>query len=603
MTKINEICNTCLKCKKPNCVNHCPLETDIPKIISLVLDKHEDEAAKLLFKNNAMPYITGSLCDFNRQCFGNCILQNKKIPVKYYEIEKYLGEKYFEDLISYPNVLENKKIAIIGGGVAGLSIVHFLLKKGIAPVLYEKNELLGGVLTNTLPNFRYDKTLFIKHIKKIESLIEIHHQEVGVDIKEEIFSMYDYLVFTEGTSLNRKSINHPLVLSANEVLNQIMLDKNNIFEKEVLVIGCGNSACDVSRTLKRLGNSVTIVYRRDLENAPANRSEISLAMDEGIKFNLCVVPQEVIEKDGKVVGLLVEKQELIDNPSGGRKIFKSTNEKFVIDCDIIIDAVGSSPNYDFLKKHYSSFFNQEGWIDSCFKNYFSSSLKGLNQPLIYVGGDYFTGAKSFASALASGRDIAKDLILKVKEPTFLFGGSFNPPTLAHQAIIEKLSKLGKVIIVPNGDSYQNKTLIPFEKRVEMIKLLINEKNIKNTEISDIENQKVFNGSIETLRTLDHPIMAIGDDCLVNLKNWVNPHQLVRENYFLVFLRRFSKKEIIELIKNDEFLKNYQNHFILSEEDNSKYSDVSSSFFRNTKNFEYLSEAVKKYIIENKLYGE
>lgn len=180
-----------------------------------------------------------------------------------------------------------------------------------------------------------------------------------------------------------------------------------------------------------------------------------------------------------------------------------------------------------------------------------------------------------------------------------FGGSFNPVTIAHEKIIEILSKkFERVILVPNGNNYSRKKLVNDEERLEMLKLVASDFN--NVVVSDIELRRKFKGTYQTLKDLNNPVFAIGDDCLVDLKTWLNFDKMIEENSFLVFTRNKTVEKIKEFIKNDELLSKYYNKFEVIKID---FEDVSSSDYRKTKNQTYLSNKINKYINDNNLYKE
>lgn len=180
----------------------------------------------------------------------------------------------------------------------------------------------------------------------------------------------------------------------------------------------------------------------------------------------------------------------------------------------------------------------------------------------------------------------------------VFGGSFNPPTIAHKEIIKTLCSLNyeKVIIVPNGNKYNLKEMVSYDHREKMLEIMT--KDLKNIEISNIEEHNHFKGTVETLRNLNHPVFAMGDDSLISLKSWINFNDLLEENSFLVFTRNHEIDELITFIKKDEILKSYLNKFEFIKID---FPNVSSSKFRETKNPSFVTKEVYQYIVENNLY--
>lgn len=181
----------------------------------------------------------------------------------------------------------------------------------------------------------------------------------------------------------------------------------------------------------------------------------------------------------------------------------------------------------------------------------------------------------------------------------VFGGSFNPPTIAHKEIIKKLSSMyDEVIIVPNGANYDRKSLDIYEHRINMIKILTND--FSNVTISDIEQTREFVGTYQTLRDLNHPVFAFGDDWIESFKGWKNSQVLLEENNFIVFTRDKTVDEIKEIIQNDSFLKDYKDKFEVIKID---FPDVSSSIFRKNLDKNIVTEEIYDYIIKNNIYKE
>lgn len=571
----------CHGCKVAKCSENCPLHMDIPLICDFVKENKLDEASDILFRYNPFGYITSVLCDHERQCLGNCIFNS----IVYHDIELELSQKYFDKLINYPTKLIDKGILIVGGGIAGLTIAHYLLKQGITCTIIEKNKL-GGIIESAIPDFRFDNSYLIKHIRKIKSLVNIVHEELNEN-NIELLNNYKHVVFSTGAPLQNESLKSEYLVKGIDLLEDYKLGKCSIKNSKVLVIGLGNTACDVARTLKRLNNDVTIIYRRDIESSPASKHELNLLVEEGINFEFQVSPVDI--KRNHKLSLITHINELIEIPGKARKEIRETLDEKIFDCDYVVDATGSRVDDSllklFLKDEYDDYlsFKKE---NRDVKFYFTEKVS--------VCGDGYYGAWNIAQAINSGINVVKKL-----NPTYLFGGSFNPVTIAHSVILNKLSKMGNVIVAPNGDNYELKDLVPFNQRVEMLKLEIEDN--ENITISDLEHKRPFRGTIETLRYYNHPIMVIGDDCLLGLNRWISAKRLIEENKFLVFSRNLSIEEINNFIKNDELLSNYKNHFeivdILTEEE----KKLSSTNYRVNKNCDNISQKVKEYIVNNKLY--
>lgn len=181
----------------------------------------------------------------------------------------------------------------------------------------------------------------------------------------------------------------------------------------------------------------------------------------------------------------------------------------------------------------------------------------------------------------------------------VFGGSFNPPTVAHTYIIKYLSlHFDEVILMPNANKYQKSDLIDFTHRKKMLELVTSA--YTNVTISDLENEKGFLGTYHMLRELNHPYFACGEDCLDQFEHWIEPKHLLSENHFLIFSRETSVKQMMQKVKHDSFLNVYKDHFTFVQID---FPQVSSSLFRKTWDEQMVDESVKKYIEEHHLYKE
>ena len=510
--------NNCLGCKNASCINKCFVGTNLKEIINLIKQDKIKEAISLQYQVNSIGFICGKLCDHMRGCLGGC--NNKKHPVETCDICYYLGEERLNLEISKMKP-RNKKVVIIGGGVAGMVCAERLLEAGFDVSLYEKSNALGGVLNLTMPEFRYDMNVFNKWVDRLLKLgldLYLNKEVTSLSIVNE----YDYLVVATGANIAKRLYDNSETYDALEILELAKKNELKFHDLDVLVLGGGNTAYDVARVMKRLGNNVSIAYRRDIKNSPAAVKEVELALSEGVNVLECLAPKEIINVDGKKE-IQFAKTTLI-NDGGSRLNFKETSEKVSLQCDIIIEAIGANSNLKFIKDNFPSLINEKGYV---------SNIENNN---IYVIGDAYTGASTFANANNTGRLCASKIIDKEKRRV-LFGGSFNPPTIAHYEIIKYLSNnYDEVIVLPNGDSYNfaGKILDSFMHRVKMLNLMV--KDLNNVKVLELENSDEFKGTYHTLRLLNHPTFVLGADCLLKLHLWKNFDELMNENNFIVFSR-------------------------------------------------------------------
>lgn len=403
--QFDNLINSCLKCKKPLCKTKCPSDIDIPLIVNELQNGNIDNALDLILEKHSIPFICGPLCDHNKQCAAGCIKHLDLMK----NIETILGD-YFLNNNKYFTVLENKKdvnVCIIGGGVAGITCAYQLLRKGFNVTIFDKENNLGGIVKNYLPNFRYDNSKidkFIKNLLRMGLKIE-YNKTFGENLFIEDLNEFKYIVLALGTTKYVSVLpKDEHVKSAFDILYAYQNNQNlNLFDnKNILVLGGGNVAYDVARCLKRLNANVKIVYRRDLKNSPASFKEIERAINEGIIIEELKSPIDLVYQNNQFIGVKFEKMELIDTGEC-RKSFKGLNEFEIINCDYVVEALGSRCDYLYLKKIKPEFFNDSNYIDD---DYY------LNENRIFVCGDYLTGAATFSSASHSGVLTSKIIIDK-----------------------------------------------------------------------------------------------------------------------------------------------------------------------------------------------
>ena len=407
-----EIRKYCLNClKKPCSINGCPLNNDIPAFI------HEENLKKafaILCQTTVLPAICGKICPHLKQCEGNCIKKIKGKPVSVGEIEAFIGEESLKNDYKIPvyvdKALKNKKVAVIGSGPAGLTCSAFLARRGVEVTIYEKYDKLGGLLSHGIPDFRLDKKIVNDTIKKILDIGNIKvelSKELGKDIfLDDLSKKYDAVFLGIGANISTKmKVKGEKLLGvygANEVLEN--KTKINFEEKNVAVIGGGNVAIDMARIAKRKGaKNVTIIYRREKEQMPAEIKEIEDAEKEDINF-LFKTNLVKIEGNGKVEKIECIKTKLIKKEGQNRLCpINIENSNFTINMDLVFMAVGSKVDKDLVNS-LGLELNENGKIkiDKNGKTSISN---------VYAGGDVVGNIQTVAWAARSGRDAALSIIM------------------------------------------------------------------------------------------------------------------------------------------------------------------------------------------------
>lgn len=413
----------CLDCKKPLCVSNCPVHIDIPLFIKHIAEGDFNNAAKVLDKDTALPAVCGRVCPQETQCEGACILGKKYEPIAIGKLERFIGDWSRENNIVYdlPKNVNSHKVAIIGSGPAGLSCAKELLLLGYNVTIFEALHEYGGVLVYGIPSFRLPKETVVKHeinnIKKLGAIFErnvVVGRTVSIDdlINKENF---DAVFIGTGAGLpnfmNIKGENLCGVVSANEFLTRNNLlfsykaeyDTPNYVGKRVAVVGGGNVAMDAARTALRLGAEVHVIYRRSEEELPARLEEIHHAKEEGIIFNFLCNPVEIIEDDNAwVKAIKCVRMELGEpDASGRRRPIEIPNSEFIIESDMIIMSIGTSPNPLIASTTDRLEINKWNAIVAD-ENTGATTREG-----VFAGGDAVSGAATVILAMGAGKKSAK----------------------------------------------------------------------------------------------------------------------------------------------------------------------------------------------------
>ncbi len=404
---VKKIAQKCLKCENPLCSKACPLNNPIPLILELIQNDKIEEAKTLLFNNSNATFICSKLCDFKKNCYGNCVLNKKGTPVPFYEVEEYLSSFYSDKYLIKDHKLDGLKIIIFGAGLSGISFAIDASRFGADVTLVEKENRIGGVLYTMLPRFRFDDSVISVYEEILNNLgvkVELN-KEFGKDYLIEDTKEYDLCIFANGLDKFKNTLgDSKYLLKSDQILKLAKENKYLIKDKKVLVIGGGNVAMDVARTLNNSNNNVHIVYRRNIENAAASQKEIADAINEGVIFKECVAPVSMNFDCDVLKSLTVEKMNLVDDGSA-RLNFVKTGIYEEIFCDYIVEAIGQNGDYEYLKKNLPNLFDESGWIKE-------EGIKE-NNTFYFATGDYLTGASSFSNATSVSNKIIRKVIEKL----------------------------------------------------------------------------------------------------------------------------------------------------------------------------------------------
>ena len=419
----------CIECAKPGCVVDCPVGVQIKTIVALIHAGDYLGAAAKLREDNALPAITGRVCPQENQCEGGCILGKKGAPVAIGNLERFVAD--FERESGQLGLPANapatgKSVAIVGSGPAGLSAAGDLVQKGHRVRVFEALHELGGVLVYGIPEFRLPKSIVKGEVDNLRRMgVEFEtNVVVGKSVTlDELMNEehYDAVFVATGAGLpvflNVPGEHFNGVYSANEFLTRVNLMRAYQFpdfdqpvydcrDKDVIVVGGGNTAMDAVRTARRLGaRTATLVYRRSEAEMPARKEEVKHAREEGIEFHLLTNPVELLgDENGWLTGARCVRMELSEpDESGRRRPVEIKGSEFVLPANVVIIGVGTTANP--LIQSTTPDLATNRW------NYIVADEKTLrtSKPGVFAGGDIVTGGATVILAMGAGRKAAASI--------------------------------------------------------------------------------------------------------------------------------------------------------------------------------------------------
>ena len=412
----------CLNCKKPKCVEGCPVNVRIPEFIAKVHEGDFKAAYEIITSTNALPALSGRVCPQESQCESKCVRGIKGESVAIGRLERFVADWYRENVNAMPEkaVSNGIKVAVVGSGPAGLTCASDLAKKGYQVSIFEALHTAGGVLVYGIPEFRLPKAIVANEVRKLEAQgVEVMTNMVigRVLTIDELFEMGYKAVFVGSGAGLPMFMNIPGeslkgVLSANEYLTRTNLmkayteeaDTPVIKSKAVAVVGGGNVAMDAARCSKRLGAEVYVVYRRGMEELPARHEEVEHAIEEGVIFKTLNNPVQINgdEQDCVKSMTCIEMELGEPDASGRRRPVEKKGSEFDLSVDAVIMSLGTSPNPLIKSTTKGLEVNKKGGI--------IVNEEGLtSRQAVYAGGDAVTGAATVILAMGAGKLGAKSI--------------------------------------------------------------------------------------------------------------------------------------------------------------------------------------------------
>ena len=394
------------------CKTACPAHIAVQGYLKLAAQGRYTDALALIKKNNPLPAICGHVC--NKRCEDACTRGKIDEAIAIDEVKKFIAKKDLDSATRYipPKVVPatkgyfEEKVAIIGGGPAGISCAFYLAEKGYKPTIFEKNDKPGGMVVYGIPSFVLEKEIVAAEIDVLREMgVEIRcNVEVGRDVTIKQLREQGYKAFYIGIGCQggRKTgvpgEDSKGVMTGVEFLHITTDDENYKLDGDTVVIGGGNVAIDVSRTAERCGDGkVTQVSLETRDIMPASPEEIELAESEGIIVKGGWGPKEILSEDGKVTGIVFKKCIAVKDETGKFNPEYDENETMTIPCKNVILSVGQSIEWGSLLEGTKVELGRGNGPVADPVTYQTA------EPDIFVGGDVYTGPKFAIDAIAAGK--------------------------------------------------------------------------------------------------------------------------------------------------------------------------------------------------------
>ena len=388
-------------CISAPCRETCATHQDIPEYLFFTSSGQFDKAYETILRTNPFPAITGMVCD--HLCQNKCTRVNYDDPLLIREVKRFISE---QDVVKLnPQNSNGIKAAIIGAGPAGLSCAYYLALAGFGVDVFEAKPKAGGMVEYAIPGFRLTDEAIQKDFQRLKDLgVNIqYNKKVDQDLFQKLQKSYSYIFAAPGAQkaapLKLDGIDTSGVLDSLDFLYKAKAGEPSGIGKHVVIIGGGNTAMDAARTAYRLvgsEGSVTIVYRRTIQEMPADQGEIKAVLEEGISIMELSGPERIVSENSKVHTLVCSKMALKEADGSGRpRPQKIEGSEFEISCDTIIPAVGQALDIDFTE------------ADKLDADTASYETKIQN---VFTGGDALRGASTAINAIGDGRKTAEKIM-------------------------------------------------------------------------------------------------------------------------------------------------------------------------------------------------
>lgn len=386
----------CLNCKKPQCREGCPIHTEIPTVIQLMLNGQLDEAGWKLFENNPLTTVCSLVCNHENQCEGHCILGKKGAPVHFSTIESYISTTYSSKMTQGPAPSNGIRVAIIGSGPAGLTIAVILARKGYQVTIFEGKDQIGGVLRYGIPEFRLPKSVLddfeYRHLR-LKGIKVRPNTTIGAAIGIDDLVRDGYKAIFIGTGVWQPKALHikgETLGNVHFAINYLNNPDSYHLGERVIVIGAGNAAMDVARTALRKGVRYLTCFSRQ-GKVSASKHEFDYATLEGVDFVYHKAPVEITDE-----GVIFEDVEEAED--GGIQTVPGSEKLYPADSVMI--AISQGPRNRIVSTTTGLATNSRGLL-------VADSEGRTTRPGIFASGDVVNGARTVVEAVARSKEVAE----------------------------------------------------------------------------------------------------------------------------------------------------------------------------------------------------